>query len=294
MIPQKLLLFFLLFISVSALKAQDSLMAILDMDTQNPVQYTYATFKSTRVVTGQSVEQMKKRQLEFRISHRFERLNMGAYEAFGLDRSTIHYGLEYGITDWFTLGIGRGSFEKTSDAFYKFRLLRQSKGSKFMPISLSYVGAIAVSFQHPPSDTINWYFTNRLSYCHQLLISRKFNEQFSLQLAPTLIHRNLVKSETDLNDLFAIGIAGRYKLSKRISVNGEYFYAITPGNNIMETDIINPLSFGFDIETGGHVFQIHFTNSLGMIDKSYITQTTGHWTKGDIHLGFNISRVFAL
>lgn len=286
--------FTLLFcLTIASLSAQDSLMAILDMDQDEPVQYTYATFKSTRVVTGQSVERMKARQLEFRISHRFGRLNSGSYEAFGLDQSTIHYGLEYGITDWFTVGIGRGTFEKTSDAFYKFTLLRQSKGKRFMPVSLSYVGGIAINGMRPAADTLKWFFTNRLSYCHQLLIARKFNDQFSLQLSPTYVHRNLVKTETDPNDVFALGIAGRYKLTKRISVNGEYFLTITPGSKIIDTPINNPLSVGFDIETGGHVFQIHLTNSLGMIDKSYITQTTGHWKHGDLHLGFNISRVFA-
>jgi hypothetical protein len=283
----------LLCLVFGSLSAQDSLMAILDMEQDEPVQYTYATFKSTRVVTGQSVERMKARQLEFRISHRFGRLNSGSYEAFGLDQSTIHYGLEYGITDWFTVGIGRGTFEKTSDAFYKLTLFRQSKGERVMPVSVSYVGSIAVNGMHPPIDTLSWYFSNRLTFCHQLLIARKFNDQFSLQLSPTYVHRNLVKTETDPNDLFALGIAGRYKLTKRISVNGEYYLAITPGSKIIETPINNPLSFGFDIETGGHVFQIHLTNSLGMIDKSYITQTTGHWNHGDLHLGFNISRVFA-
>jgi hypothetical protein len=288
------IIFALLFsLAFGSLSAQDSLMAILGMEDEDPIQYTYATFKSTRVVTGQSVERMKARQLEFRISHRFGRLNSGSYEAFGLDQSTIHYGLEYGVTDWFTVGIGRGTFEKTSDAFYKFTLLRQSKGKRFMPVSLSYVGSIAVNGMHPPTDTLTWFFTNRLSYCHQLLIARKFNDQFSLQLSPTYVHRNYVKTETDPNDVFALGIAGRYKLTKRISVNGEYYLAITPGSKIIDTPIYNPLSFGFDIETGGHVFQIHLTNSLGMIDKSYITQTTGQWKHGDLHLGFNISRVFS-
>lgn len=273
--------------------AQDPLSDIMNMGKDEP-QYAYATFKSTRIITGQSVQQMKKKQLEFRISHRFGQVNSGAYEAYGLDQSTIHLGLEYGITDWFTVGIGRGSFEKTADAFYKFAILRQSKGSRVMPISLSYVGSIAVNGMHPPFDTLTWYFSNRLSYSHQLLIARKFNESLSLQLTPTFVHRNLVPTETDPNDVFAVGIGGRYKLTARTSINAEYFYVISPGNNVVATPMLNPLSVGVDIETGGHVFQIQLTNSLGMIDKSYVTQTTGQWKHGDIHLGFNISRVFAL
>ncbi|MBE0654155.1 MAG: hypothetical protein IH594_10180, partial [Bacteroidales bacterium] len=131
-------------------------------------------------------------------------------------------------------------------------------------------------------------------YTHQILIARKFNQAFSLQLTPTLVHRNLVETETDPNDLFALGAGGRIKLTSRISFNAEYYYVFSPDEKLLSSPVYNPLSLGFDIETGGHVFQLIFTNSLAMIEKGFISETTGQWGKGDIHFGFNISRVFTI
>jgi len=88
-----------------------------------------------------------------------------------------------------------------------------------------------------------------------------------------------------------IGAAARYKLSKRVSLNAEYFYVLP--DQLLET-FTNSLSLGFDIETGGHVFQLHLSNSTGMFERAFITETVGQWGDGDIHFGFNISRVFTL
>ena len=128
---------------------------------------------------------------------------------------------------------------------------------------------------------------------HQLLLARKFTDEFSLQLSPTLIHKNLVRTIDDDNNVLALGIGGRYKLTNRISLNAEYFYTYGSAVN-SPLEHKNPISIGLDIETGGHVFQIMISNSLGMIDTHYIVDNTGDWTKGDIHLGFNISRVFTI
>lgn len=255
-----------------------------------------ATFKSTRIINGHSIEQMKDRQLEFRISHRFGTLNEGAYGLFGLDQSVIHFSLEYGLNNWLMAGIGRGSVNKTYDAFAKVRLLRQSAGDNSMPVHLSYfssVELITLEFPERPEGTSN-YFSSRLAYVQQLLIARKINENLSVQLTPTFIHRNLVKTELDQNDVFALGAGGRYKLSKRLSVNGEYFYTYQPNAEHLDPRTYNVLSVGVDIETGGHVFQLMLTNTQGMREGTFIPATLGSWGKGDIHLGFNISRVFAL
>jgi hypothetical protein len=160
-----------------------------------------------------------------------------------------------------------------------------------MPITLSYVPTIALKtlkFEDPNRDN---YFTSRLFYTHQLIIGRKFSEATSLQLMPTYSHRNLVQLASEPNDLLAVGIGGRQKLSKRISLNFEYYYQI-PKYKLINTT--NSLSVGFDIETGGHVFQLHFTNSQGMSERTFISETTGDWSKGDIFFGFNISRVFTI
>ena len=252
-----------------------------------------ATFKSTRIISGHSIERMPEGQLDFRISHRFGQLNSGAYNLWGLDQANIHFSFEYGITDWLMAGIGRGTYEKTFDGFLKFSVLRQSKGTRNIPVSVSILTAASINSLKwdKPGELSFW---DRVSYVHQLLVARKLSERLSIEINPTFVHRNMVATELDPNDLFAIGAGARLKLTKRISLNAEYYYVIPPRNDYQSTETYNPLSVGFDIETGGHVFQIHLTNSLAMIEKGFICETTGNWLDGGIHIGFNISRVFAL
>lgn len=271
--------------------SQDDLMDMIDEDKKE-INYTIATFKSTRIMNGHSIERMPPGQLDFRISHRFGTLNSGAYNFFGLDQSNIHLSFEYGFLKWLMAGIGRGSFEKTFDAFAKFTLLRQSEGAKNIPVTACLVQSVALKTIRFPEERTN-YLSSRLAYTTQLLVARKLSQGFSLQLTPSFVHRNLVATELDPNDLYAFGAGGRIKLTKRVSFNGEYYYLVNPKDDFSQ-QIYNPLSLGFDIETGGHVFQLIFTNSLGMIEKSFIGETTGSWGKGDIHFGFNISRVFTL
>lgn len=284
---------FLLSLIALALFAQDDLMNILDQNDSKEINYTTATFKSTRIMNGHSVEKMPPGQLDVRISHRFGTLNSGAYNFFGLDQSNIHLSLEYGIFKWLMIGVGRGSYEKTFDGFSKFTVLRQSSGARVMPLSVSVVTSIALKSLKFTDQTRTNYFSSRLSYTGQILIARKISQGLSLQLSPTYIHRNLVATELDPNDLFAVGAGGRLKLTKRVSLNAEYYYLANP-KTYLSQQVYNPLSVGFDIETGGHVFQLFFTNSVGMIEKAFIGETTGTWTKGDIRFGFNISRVFTL
>jgi len=269
--------------------------ALLNAETKPTVDYATATFKASRIINGHSIEQMKEKQLDFRISHRFGTLNSGAYGLWGLDQSVIHFSLEYGLKDWLMVGVGRGSYNKTYDSFAKFRLLRQSSGAKWMPVSLSYFTSVELNtlkFPVRPEGASN-YFSSRLAYVHQLLIARKFNDKLSVQLSPTFIHRNLVKSELDQNDIYSMGAGARYKLSKRLSLNAEYYYTYNPNAKFLDTRYYNSASVGVDIETGGHVFQIMLSNSQGMREGTFIPQTTGDWLDGGIHLGFNISRVFS-
>lgn len=288
----RLIIFLIFIIATPVLTAQD-IDQLLEEVTGSETDYISATFKSTRIINGHSIERMPEGQLDFRISHRFGQLNSGAYNLWGLDQANIHLGLEYGITNWVMAGIGRGTYEKTFDGFLKFSIFRQSKGKKNMPVAVSYLASVAL-------NSLKWdkpeklYFWDRLSYVHQLLIGRKFSERFSFELNPTFVHRNLVATELDPNDLFSLGAGARLKVTKRISFNIEYYYVVPPRHDYQSTKTYNPLSVGFDIETGGHVFQIHLTNSLAMIEKGFIGETTGEWPDGGIHIGFNISRVFAL
>jgi len=290
---RRLTLTFLLSLIALVIFAQDDLMNILNQNTPSETNYTTATFKSTRIMNGHSIERMPTGQLDVRISHRFGNINSGAYNFFGLDQSNIHLGLEYGITNWLMIGVGRSEFEKTFDGFAKFSILRQSKGAKEMPVSVSVLTSVALKTLKFPDQTRTNYFTSRLAYVGQVLVARKINEIFSVQLTPSYIHRNLVATELDPNDIWALGAGARLKITKRISLNGEYYYIANP-KTYLSQQIYNPLSVGFDIETGGHVFQLFFTNSLGMTEKQFIGGTTGQWKKGDIHFGFNISRVFTL
>jgi Membrane bound beta barrel domain (DUF5777) len=135
------------------------------------------------------------------------------------------------------------------------------------------------------------YTSSRITYAFQGLVARKFTESFSLQLMPSVVHYNLAPAPNMNNNVYALGVGGRLKLSKRIALNAEYYHQI-PDTQYAGTT--NSLAIGFDIETGGHVFQLYFTNSTGMTERTFMAETTGDFFKGDIHFGFHLSRVFTL
>jgi len=279
----------LVLLSASAF-AQDDLMKMLEDETQEvrKKDFTTATFKTTRLITGHSVENVAPGVLDFRISHRFGFLSSGAYELFGLDQASMRMGFDYGLTKRWMIGVGRSTYQKQFDGFSKFKFLRQSNQ---MPVTLSAVGGImykSLKFDNP--DQVN-FLTSKLYYSGQILLARKFSESFSLQLMPTMIHYNLVEGVNDPNDVFSVGAGGRMKLSKRVSINAEYYYQL-PDYKLPNTT--NSVSIGFDIETGGHVFQLYVTNSSGMTERSFIAETNGNFFKGDIRFGFTISRVFTI
>jgi hypothetical protein len=265
---------------------------LLEMfDDQKTINYSTASFKTTRVINGQSLENTHEGNLDFKISHRFGFLSAGLYNLFGLDQATIRLGLDYGITDRLMIGAGRTSVDKALDGFVKYKILRQSSGAKNMPLTLSAYSSAAIQtlrWEDPERDNL---FSSRLYYTLQLIAGRKFTEGTTIQLMPTLVHRNLVTKKIEENDVYALGIAGRQKLSKRLALNFEYYYLLP--DQVLE-DYHNSLSFGLDIETGGHVFQLHCTNSTSMIEKGFITETNGNWADGDIRFGFNVSRVFTI
>lgn len=255
----------------------------------NHTDYTSATFKTTRLINGHTVENAAKGILDLKISHRFGPFSSGSYESWGLDNATMRIGLDYGLTNRLMIGVGRSTFEKQYDGFIKYKLLRQSKGKINMPVTVSFLSSVMIKTIHPDVDAVNKdYYSNRLYFTQQLLVGRKFSDNTSLQLMPTMLHFNRVPNGYS-NDIYALGVGGRQKVSKRISINAEYYYVL-PDYKLPNTH--NSLSVGVDIETGGHVFQLHFTNSTGMTERTFIAETTDQWSKGDIHFGFNISRVF--
>lgn len=252
----------------------------------------YNAFKSSRVIMAHSMEMLKPGTLDFRILHRFGRVNGGGYEFFGLDGpATVRLGLDYGITDDLTIGIGRSTYLKELDGFVKYRIIHQSKGPKASPVSLIAIAGSTITTLKWADPTRPNYFSSRVAYYGQTIIGRKFGEAFTLQLMPSIVHRNLVPTEQDPNDLFATGIGARIKITRRVSFTMDYHYVI---NQNEAAGYHNPLSIGFDIETGGHVFQLHFTNSKGMNERAYLAATEYQWSNGDIFFGFNISRSFQI
>lgn len=253
--------------------------------------YVTGTFKATHIVNMQTVEQPAKGALIFLIQHRFGTLNSGAYNFFGLDNATLRLGFDYGLTNRLEVGVGRSSYLKTFDGYLKYKLLRQTDGSESMPFSMSLFGAINYYTLNIPGETyLNDMY--RASYATQLLIARKFNRNLSLQLAPTWLHYNLMATSSDKNDLFGLGLGGRMKITRRMSIDAEYDYL--PSGQVVSQTVHNSFSLGWDIETGGHVFQLVFTNSQSMLETQYFGQTTGQWSNGDIYFGFNLSRTFNL
>lgn len=276
---------------MQTIKSQDDDLMDLFGDDANTKQYTEATFKTTFLVIGQSVENPPNGNLIFNVQHRFGSVNSGLYDFFGLDQANTRIGFQYGINDLLSVGIGRSSYRKTYDGWVKFKILRQSTGPKSMPVSITYYGNAAISALKWPEPERTNYFSSRLSYANQLLIARKLTPGVSIQLMPTHLHYNLVETKEDENDIFSIGAGGRFKLNKRVSVNVEYYYLLSERARKQYNDAF---SIGFDIETGGHVFQLYFTNSQGIIEQHFVGQTSGNWLNGDIHFGFNISRAFTI
>lgn len=284
--------------AASYAQSADSLMDELDKEVKPTKKEEVSfTFKATRIINTSSVENLGRGVLDFRVNHRFGLLNQGAENFFGLDNATTKLALDYGITKWLMAGIEHSTLNKENDVFAKVKLLRQYKGGT--PVTISYFGSVSAvrkSTLSLPAGA-EWHFSNQLAYIHQVLIARKFNEHFSLQLMPTIVHYNLVDSSKFSNNTIALGIGGRIKLSRRVAITGEYYYRLNNADMPVlgsSAKTYNALALGVDIETGGHVFQLMFSNSFTNTERVVIGQTSDSWSDGGIHFGFNISRVFTV
>jgi hypothetical protein len=283
-------LVYFLFLIPFAAAAQDDLMKELEQNEKKEVELIEQTFKGTRLVNGQTVETKGAGELEFIFAHRFGAVNTGAYNLFGLDEAYVRLGLEYGITNRLGAGFGRNSVDKTMDGYLRYKALAQSKGVKNIPVTVTAFANAAIRTSPRKEDaTYDITTRDRMSYTGQLLIARKFNSVLSLQLMPTIVHKNTVDKTIENNNTFALGVGGRLKVSRSIALTSEYYYRVnTPAND----PYYNSLGFGIDIETGGHVFQLVMTNTRGLTERAFLTETTGDFFKGNIHLGFNVTRTF--
>ncbi len=273
------------------LKAQEpDLLSLVSKDEPQKELVKYA-FKSPRVINSHSMEFLNPGTMDFRILHRFGAMDQGYKNFFGLDQASMRMGFDFGIMKSLMAGFGRSTYKKEVDGFIKFAPIRQSTGKGAFPFSVVVVAGMTM-ITGPYADTsIQNFFSSRLAYNFQLILGRKFSEKFTLQVAPTMIHNNLVPLETQPNDIYGIGVGGRLKFSKRMALTWDYSYLL---NGIEKGVNYNPLSVGIDIETGGHVFQLHFSNATGMNERAFLTETTNTWGKGQIRFGFNLSRVFQI
>lgn len=275
----------LLVFGVSKLQAQEDLLNEIDGELEVATEVS-SVFKGLKIVNLESTKTAAKGDFYFVISHRFGSVKGGIKELFGLDQSNIRFSFLYGFTDWFTAALSRSSFEKTYDATAKIKLATQD--TEGFPLSIAAFGAIAYKTDDPDIAYVHYEDIHRLNYLAELLISHKFNENLSLEVAPVFLHENFVVDDNQDNSQYAAAVGGRYKFSKRFSFNFDYVYHL---NRADTSSFNNPLSLGFDIETGGHVFQVHFSNSQQMNDAGFIN-ANGDWSEGDIFFGFNLSRVF--
>lgn len=258
------------------------------------------TFNSTRIINGHSVETLKKRYLEYRIEHRFGDMggtSGGATSGYGFDNaSDIRFAFEYGISDKLMIGLGRckggnGGYRSIMDGFVKYRLVQQTE--KGMPISMTLVGASLISYNKALTDITQVAsfpkFAHRMAYSTQLNIARKMNQRLSLALMPTWVHRNYVASN-DVNDLFAIGGAISFKLSKTWALVTEYYKTMKDDDILPE--LKNSFAFGAEWCTNGHNFHFNISNSALFNEAQFIPFTTQNWNKGQFRLGFSITRNF--
>lgn len=248
-------------------------------------------FKSPRVINGHSMEFLAPGTMDFRILHRFGQIDQGVSNLYGLDQASMRIGFDFGVTRSLMFGFGRSTFKKELDGYIKFGLIRQSTGSRHFPFTVALVTGMTMNTIPYADPTIKNFFSSRLAYYFQTIIGRKFSEGITLQVTPTLVHNNMVPLTSQPNDVYAVGFGGRAKVSKRMAITWDYFYL---ANGVQQGVNFPPISVGVDIETGGHVFQLHVSNAAGMNERAFITETTGDWSKGEIRFGFNLSRVFQL
>lgn len=289
----KYLASFVCVILLSPIGYGQDLMEILDTTDSIPEkQFVYSTFASPRLCSGHTIESPGKRELVFIISHRFGSMKEGFYDMFGLDYATIRLGFDYGITDRFSAGLGRSTYNKTFDGYLKYRFIQQSTGAGGMPFSLSYFSSVSInSLKWDEERKAALDFVHRVNYVQQVLIATKLNRTFSFQFMPSYVHKNLVEKKQDPNDVFLLGVGGKIRLAKILSFNIEYYYYT---NRPDANRFTHPLAMGFDIETGGHVFQLLFSNSQPWFESGFLTETNGKWKNGDIYFGFHLQRTFSL
>ncbi len=267
-----------------SLMAQEDLLSEIDTAAAGKSKVE-AAFKGLKIVNLESTKLAAKEDLYFIVAHRFGSVKDGFEGFYGLDNAVTQLKFVYGLTDWLTISGAR------SEIAYDFsgKFLVKSQETNGFPFAIASFMSLAINNTLKESNYPEMKFDNRLVYVAQLLVSRKFNNNLSLELAPTYFHENFVIDDNQNNGQYAIGMGGRYKIAKRWSINIDYAAHL---NRSSSSPFRDPFSVGVDLETGGHVFQMHFSNSQGMHEAGFLGSTTGDWGTGDVFFGFNLLRVF--
>tara|TARA_B100000795_G_scaffold270074_1_gene262517 strand:+ start:711 stop:1541 length:831 start_codon:yes stop_codon:yes gene_type:complete len=276
----------MLFSSLNIWAQEDDLLSELEAQAVPDKTFEFPAFKAMKIANLQSTKVAEGGDLYMYVSHRFGSLQDGFSTFYGLDNANTKIQMLYGIVDGFQVSLSRESLRKTFAGSAKIKIKGQS--GRF-PLALSAYSTVNYNsviskIQYPNIDAVD-----RLSYVTQLLVTRRFSDKLSLELAPTYGRQNIVFETGQDHDVFALGFGGRYKLNKRISLNADYIYNFNRVENSIYKD---PLTIGIDIETGGHVFQLLFTNAQSTNEPSFISNGEGDWLEGNIFFGFNIVRVF--
>jgi hypothetical protein len=283
---------FLIAINIPVFCQNDDLEKLLEDEMGETVDYTYGTFLSTYILNNHSVDLLNRNGFNFRFSHKFGYLNSGSENFYGFDHSSVFYEIVYAPIDWINIGLGRSTFRESVNSNLKIRILRQSKGSIDMPVTLTAYSELDYKTAHFTNEDLNADKKGRLEFTTQLLIARKFGNIFALQLMPAFVHRNLVETKEDLNNIKALGFGGTVVLIDRFRINAEYFL-VEKHDNLTEK-YYSPVSLGFCYQTSRHSFEVFATNSNGITSNDHIAYTTGNFLKGDICIGFNVSIIFSL
>jgi Membrane bound beta barrel domain (DUF5777) len=287
--------FLTLLLFVNNIFSQDDLLKDIDSEASQEVT---SAFKSLKIINFESTKLVAKKELFLVIAHRFDYIKNGFDNFFGLDNANTQIKFAYGLSDKITLQASRDGFGKTYDLSAKYLLINQKTNG--FPFTIVGFNSIAVNSEMKEDRFPNLKFSNRLAYTAQLLVSRKFSDKLSLQIAPTFFHENTIEDINDSNNViilpnpqdnsqYMIGLGGRYKLTNRLSINADYGLHL---NRAKKSIYKNPLSIGMDLDTGGHIFQMHFTNAKAMHETGFMGRTSGDWGKSEIAFGFNLIRVF--
>lgn len=275
--------------------ATDSLMnSLAAAEKSEPV---LATFKSTRLILSETSETIKKNNLNFLVIHRFGDIggtDGGGKTLLGLDNSSdIYIGFEYGLTNNLDIDFGRSKYEQLLDLGLKYNFLHQTADDK-SPVAITVIAKTAL---RPYSVATNVFddYTNRLNYFVQAIFARKFSSRLSVQVAPSFLRNNLPFPYLAGNEqnIFSLSAAGRYKFTKRMGIVLDYAHPFSKfRNNSTSPKFYDPSGIGIEIETGGHVFTMNFSNAQAISPVNYLADTQSNWSKGQYRFGFTISRVF--